>query len=92
MLTIPDTLQKDIDKATDILKAAGCNECYIFGSVANGQVQESSDIDIAIRGLPPEQFFYIYAKLPSKIDLVDLDDGSRFSRRLLRQGAMMRVF
>ena len=92
MLTIPEILQHDIDIATNILKEAGCNECYIFGSVANGQTQENSDIDIAIRGLPPEQFFYVYAKLPSKIDLVDLDDGSRFSKRLLRRGAMIRVF
>ena len=92
MSTIPETLQHDIDKAADILKAAGCKECYVFGSVASGKVQDNSDIDMAIRGLAPDQFFYIYAQLPVRVDLVDLDDGSRFSERLLRRGGMMRVF
>jgi len=92
MRTAPEALQSDIDKAVKILEVAGCSECYIFGSVADGRVQEDSDIDIAVRGLPPELFFYVYARLPTKIDLVDLDDGSRFSKRLLKQGAMIRVF
>ena len=92
LLAISDILQHDIDKAAEVLKAAGCNECYVFGSVANGNEHDNSDIDLAIRGLPPEQFFYVYAQLPVKIDLVDLDDGSRFSQRLLRMGAMRRVF
>jgi predicted nucleotidyltransferase len=92
MARVPDTLQNDIDRAVDILKAAGCRECYIFGSIAAGSADENSDIDIAICGLPPERFFYVYGQMPAKIDLIDLDDGSRFSRRLRRRGAMVRVF
>ena len=89
-------IQSDIDKAADILKSAGCVECYIFGSVSDGRVEESSDIDIAIRGLPPERFFYVYGQLAlqisREIDLVDLDDGTRFSQKLRRREAMTRVF
>jgi predicted nucleotidyltransferase len=96
MTTIPKPFQSDIDKAADILKAAGCYECYIFGSLAEGRSGERSDIDLAVRGLPPERFFYISGQLSRQvrrpIDLVDLDDGSRFSLKLQRREAMMRVF
>ena len=92
MRATPEAIQSDIDRAVEILEAAGCSECYIFGSVADGRVQDDSDIDIAVRGLLPELFFYVYARLTIRIELVDLDDGSRFSKRLLQRGAMIRVF
>ena len=86
MATIPEMFKSDIDKAAGILKTAGCHECYIFGSVAEGRSSTKSDIDMAIRGLPPEWFFYVYGQLSRKvkrsIDLVDLDDDSRFSLKL----------
>lgn len=96
MTAIPETFKPDIEKAADILKAAGCHECYIFGSIADGRSSERSDIDMAVRGLAPEKFFFISGQLSRQvkrpIDLVDLDDGSRFSRKLLGREAMMRVF
>jgi predicted nucleotidyltransferase len=96
MSDIAVDLQSDIDKAAEILKSAGCVECYIFGSVSGGNANENSDIDIAVRGLPPNKFFYVYGQLALQIcravDLVDLDDGTRFSRKLRRREAMTRVF
>ena len=96
MTAIPEVFQPDIEKAADILKEAGCHECYIFGSIAAGRSSERSDIDIAVRGLAPERFFFVSGQLSRQverlIDLVDLDDGSRFSRKLQRREAMMRVF
>ena len=96
MLEIINEIQSDIIKAAEILKLAGCSECYIFGSVSKGQANDKSDIDIAVRGLPPEKFFYVYGQLSMlisrAIDLIDLDDGSRFSRKLLGREVMMRVF
>ena len=92
---VPD-VNIDINKAVEILKSAGCYECYIFGSVSKGLAKDNSDIDIAVRGLPPERFFYIYGQLSMQIsraiDLVDLDDGSRFSKKLQQRGGMTRVF
>ena len=96
MADITNELQSDIDKVADILKSAGCVECYIFGSVSEGRAVEKSDIDIAIRGLPPDKFFYVYGQLALQIrraiDLVDLDDGTRFSQKLRRRETMTRVF
>ena len=95
MPDIPVDIHTDINKAADILKSAGCDECYIFGSISAGRANEQSDIDLAIRGLPPEKFFYVYGQLSMQIsraiDLVDLDDGTRFSQRLQRREAMTRV-
>jgi len=96
MLAIPGAFQADVNKAADILKSAGCIECYLFGSLSDGRADDKSDIDLAVRGLPPEKFFYIYGQLSMQIsrmiDLIDLDDGSRFSQRLQRREAMTRVF
>ena len=96
MPDIPSEFHADVIKAADILKSAGCGECYVFGSIADGRAGESSDIDLAVRGLPPEKFFYVYGQLSMQIsrmiDLVDLDDGSRFSQKLQRREAMTRVF
>jgi predicted nucleotidyltransferase len=96
MTVIPETFQNDINKAAKILKAAGCIECYVFGSIFEGRSDEKSDIDIAVRGLPPEKFFYVYGQLARQverlIDLVDLNEDTRFSKKLQRREAMLRVF
>ena len=96
MSDIPSEFLADINKAADILRLAGCVECYIFGSLFYGRADDKSDIDLAVRGLPPEKYFYVYGQLSMQvsraIDLVDLDDGSRFSRRLEQREAMRRVF
>jgi len=96
MPVIPSVFQPDIKKAADILKSIGCDECYLFGSISEGRANAKSDIDLAVRGLPPEKFFYVYGQLSMQInraiDLVDLDDGSRFSQKLQRKETMTRVF
>jgi len=96
MSSIPGIYTADLDKAAEILKSAGCSECFVFGSISKGNATERSDIDLAIRGLPPERFFMVYGQLSMQIkrviDLVDLDDGSRFSRKLMQREAMTRVF
>ncbi|OHD14797.1 MAG: hypothetical protein A2086_14105 [Spirochaetes bacterium GWD1_27_9] len=82
--------------AISILKEAGCEEIYIFGSIANGDYQNESDIDFAIRGLPEEKYYKICGKLMRNMehsfDLVDLDEkGNRFSRFIAEKGVFIRV-
>lgn len=95
MLSIPAVFQADIDKATQILRDAGCTEGYLFGSIAKGKARQTSDIDLAVRGIPPADFFRVYGKLAmivqTPIDLIDLDDQSSFSRRLTERGEFIRV-
>ena len=95
MLSVPAMFRADIDKATQILRDAGCTEGYLFGSVAMGKAQQASDIDLAVRGIPPAEFFRVYGKLAmsvgTPIDLIDLDDHRSFSRRLAERGEFIRV-
>ena len=56
---LPDSYQKDIKKATQILKENGAKEVFIFGSIANGKFNENSDIDIAVKGLNEKNFYKV---------------------------------
>jgi len=96
MKSIPKEFISDIEKAKAILKEYGVSEMFIFGSLTNGKINNTSDIDIAVKGLTPEKFFSVYSKLAMKlnyeVDLVSLDDKSRFSDLLLKSGGLERVF
>ena len=74
---IPEKYQDDIKKAASLLKNEGCKAVFLFGSMVTGKINQNSDIDIGIMGLPPKKFFRVYAsldkELSNKIDLVDFD-------------------
>ena len=84
-----------IDRAAGALKAAGAREIYLFGSAAQGEFGEGSDIDMAVSGLPPELFFHAMgeaaAVLPVPLDLIDLDEKTPFSEHLKKKGKLLRV-
>jgi len=93
--TLSDDLRRDIELAAQILKEAGATEVYLFGSVATGKIREGSDIDLAVRGLPPERFFATMSQVTFAIerplDLIDLDEGTAFAEFLIRKGKLRRV-
>lgn len=66
----------------------GVDEVYIFGSSATDGGNEPHDIDVAVRGLAPSEFFAFYAKLIERlsktVDLVDLSVPNRFTRAILQ--------
>lgn len=82
-----NTLEKDLSIITEYLKSVGCTEIYLFGSVAEGRASESSDLDIAARGIPQGEFFTVYGEVLTRssrpVDLVNLDMQKRFGRRIL---------
>lgn len=90
-----DSVRRDIETAARILREEGATEVYVFGSAAHGKVRSDSDIDLAIRGLPPERFFPTMGKVGDAIsrifDLVDLDDNNLFTRFLEEEGELVRV-
>ncbi len=93
---LPESYQMDIQKATDILKENGASQVFIFGSIVNGKFNENSDIDIAIKGLKPQDFYKVASilmfELENEFDLIDLDDESnRFSQMLLKVGGLLQV-
>lgn len=81
-----------IKKAAEKLKAAGAREVYLFGSAARGTMEERSDIDLAVSGLPPENFFQVLAQVEDifqrPIDLVDLDEENPFTLYLREENEL----
>ena len=94
-LSIPLEYQKDIEIATNLLKNGGCQSIYLFGSMVTGKIHQNSDIDIGIKGLPPENFFRVYAELDNKlskeVDLVDFDDNIKFYDLLNSLGEVIEI-
>ena len=95
-INIPSTHKEDLDKAVFILKEQGSTEIYIFGSIAEGTSDKDSDIDLAVKGIPEENFFHVYGKLLTKIDhsidLVCLDYVNIFNDYLLTKWNLIRVY
>jgi predicted nucleotidyltransferase len=92
---IPQSHRQDIQTAIDILNKEGCKEIYLFGSLANGQCSDRSDIDLAVNGLNKRNFFKILGKLllalEHPVDLVNLEKMDKFSIMLKRKGVLVRV-
>ena len=94
-LNIPINYQKDIEVATNLLKNEGCQSIYLFGSMVTGKIHKNSDIDIGIKGLPPEKFFHVYAKLDNnlsnEVDLIDFDENIKFYNLLNTLGEVIEI-
>ncbi|MDD4049202.1 MAG: nucleotidyltransferase domain-containing protein [Clostridia bacterium] len=78
-----------------MLKEAGCEKVYLFGSLINGDIRDESDIDIAVRGFPTDMYFYILGKLMIEltypVDLINLDKQDDFAKKLEKDGELMYV-
>ncbi len=94
-IQVPEVYEKDISRAVAILKAAGCSQVFLFGSLASGKVREGSDIDLAVRGCPQGSFFHLLGRLllelDHSVDLVSLDRPDPFARYLETQGGLLQV-
>ncbi len=85
----------DVERVVAELKSAGAREIYLFGSTARGRVSVSSDLDLAISGLPAQNFFHAAARAGEvsdrTVDLVDLDQETPFTRYLKDENELIRV-
>lgn len=92
---LPENYRTDIERAVQILKAGGCHEVFLFGSLASGEFRDGSDIDLAVTGCPANKFFQLGGKLlmelEHSVDLIDLDNNDRFTEYLKKQGELVRV-
>ena len=90
-----DTLEQQIARAAEVLKAAGAREVYVFGSAARPRGMPPQDVDLAVSGLPPEVFFKAYGAagdvLDLPLDLLDLDDETPIVNYLKEKGKLVRV-
>ena len=93
--SIPEEYRADIARAVEICKVEGCRDVFIFGSVAAGRHRSQSDLDIAVRGCPPEHFYRLLGRLMDElthpVDLVDLDLETRVTEFLEQEGQLVHV-
>lgn len=75
-MTSKEGLKAGLDKGIEYLKSKGCREIIIFGSFVDGSFNEHSDIDIAVSGISPIEFFRAVVEVPDivghRVDLVFL--------------------
>jgi predicted nucleotidyltransferase len=69
----------------------GARRIILFGSLASGRFTAESDIDLAVEGIAPEDFFAALAEVnrdaPAWVDLKPLEDlEPRFRERVLSTG------
>jgi len=92
---IPDEYRADVARAVEICKVEGCRDVFIFGSVAAGRHRSHSDLDIGVRGCPPEHFYRLLGRLMDElthpVNLVDLDIEIRVAEFLEREDQLVHV-
>jgi uncharacterized protein len=90
-----DTIANSIEQLVAVLKKSGAKTVYVFGSAAKGNMRNDSDLDLAVSGLPPENFFKALSIASDLLDrplhLVDLDEVTPFTRYLIEEGELQRV-
>ena len=94
-LNIPLKYQKDIENTTNLLKNAGCEAVFLFGSLVTGKACDDSDIDIGIKGLPKGKFLDVFSRIyfdmENEIDLVDFDINYDLYEMLNGMGEVVQI-
>ncbi len=86
-------LEKELDKIVKISKEFGIEKVLLFGSCIE-DVEAADDIDIAVKGINPKDFFIYYGKVfmavGDEVDIIDLDDiREHFCKRILSKGRII---
>ena len=92
---VSDAVRRDVVRGVDILKAGGCEEVYLFGTIADGRGTSRSDIDFAVRGCPADMFYKLQGRLlmelTRSVDLIDMDADAELATFLQREAELIRV-
>lgn len=85
-------------KVTGVLREKyGAKRVVLFGSLAKylrgaGEFTERSDIDLAVEGLPKEEYFRVLSEINRlsefEVDLIDLEGCPAFLRNLIEREGM----
>jgi predicted nucleotidyltransferase len=81
--------EQDKAKIIDIGRQYNVGEIFLFGSSIDPN-RKAKDIDLAVGGIAPEEFFNFYGdllfELSKPIDLIDLSSDTKFNRLVYRDG------
>jgi len=79
----------DIKTIRELAAKYSLKKVLLFGSAAR-QDSGFRDIDLAVEGVRPQEFFLLYGELMSRlsmpVDVLDLSRAKRFSRMVSREG------
>ena len=84
--------ESDKRKIREISEKYHAKRVLLFGSCLD-VTRESRDIDIAVEGVSPEDFFKYYGdlmlKLSKPIDVIDLSERSKFTKLIQQEGILL---
>ena len=88
-----EIFETELEKIIDISKEFGIEKVLLFGSCLE-DVETAQDIDIAVVGINPRDFFKYYGKVSmvvdDEVDIFDLDDlREHLCKRILSKGKVL---
>lgn len=88
-----EVFETEVEKIIDISKEFGANKILLFGSCLE-DIESAKDIDIAVSGIKPREFFKYYGKVSmavdNEVDIIDLDDiREHLHKRILSKGKVI---
>jgi len=88
-----EILEIELKKIAGISKEFGAKKVLLFGSCLE-DIESARDIDIAVSGIKPGEFFRYYGKVSmaveDEVDIVDLDDiREHLYKRVLSKGQVI---
>ncbi len=86
-------LERELSRIVDISKEFDARKVLLFGSCLE-DTRSAQDIDIAISGINPREFFKYYGKVSmaveNEVDIVDLNDvREHLCKRILSKGRVI---
>lgn len=88
-----EVLDSELTKIAEISKEFDVEKVFLFGSCLES-AEAAHDIDIAVEGIKPRDFFKYYGRISlvvdDEVDLVDLDDiREHLHKRILSKGRVI---
>ena len=88
-----EVFERELKTIASISKEFGAKRVLLFGSCLE-DIESARDIDIAVSGIRPREFFKYYGKVSmavdDEVDIVDLDDiREHFYKRVLSKGQVV---
>lgn len=84
--------ESDKQKIREVSEKFRAKRVLLFGSSLD-DTRESRDIDIAVEGISPRDFFKYYGelmlKLSKPIDVIDLSGRSKFTKLIQQEGVVL---
>ncbi len=84
--------ESDRKTIIEISKKYQIKRVLLFGSSLESN-KESRDIDIAVEGMPPNDFFKYYGELifllSKPVDVIDLSSKSKFTDLIQKEGTLL---